>query len=155
MTNVATNVQEADALELTIEREFPHSVEAVFKAWTDQGALRRWIGPGHVRAPEAEMDARVGGRFVWPMIEENGTKHVARGQILELIPNQRLRFTMAWDQETGGSGKIMQVTLDFHATASGTRLVLHQTDFIDADARDSHEHGWQGSFDKLADFLSG
>lgn len=49
------------APELVIEREIAYPQEQVFKAWTDQEALRMWMGPGKICAPNATMDARVGG----------------------------------------------------------------------------------------------
>ena len=43
------------APEIVIEREVPYPPEQVFKAWTDQDALRIWMGPGKVSAPDATM----------------------------------------------------------------------------------------------------
>jgi uncharacterized protein YndB with AHSA1/START domain len=48
----------------------------------------------------------------------------------------------------------MEVTLDFHETAGGTRLVLHHTNFIDEDARDKHNGGWSGCCDNLEAYLA-
>jgi hypothetical protein len=39
------------APELIIEREISYPPEQVFKAWTDQEALRLWMGPGKICAP--------------------------------------------------------------------------------------------------------
>ncbi len=144
-----------DAPVLTLEREFAHPPDAVFRAWTDADALARWMGPGEVTCAGAEMDAREGGAYAFPMLTSDGTSHTVRGTILELVPNRRLRFTWAWDQETGGSGQLMEVTVDVEPTETGTRLVLHQTNFIDAEARDKHAHGWSGSLDKLERHLAG
>jgi hypothetical protein len=49
----------------------------------------------------------------------------------------------------------MELALSFHATAQGTRLVLHHTDFIDEEARDQHNQGWTGSIDKLQTYSTG
>ena len=49
----------------------------------------------------------------------------------------------------------MEITLDFHPAGSGTRLVLHQTNLIDDEARDKHAEGWTGSFDCLEAYLAG
>ncbi len=153
MSNAAADT--AEVLELTIEREFAHPPEAVFAAWTDERALRKWMGPGEVKAPESQMEAREGGVYVFPMITPDGKNPTARGEILEFVPNKKLRFTWAWDQEDGSAGQLMEVSLDFEETTSGTRLVLHQTNFIDAEARDQHNGGWVGCLVNLEGFLAG
>lgn len=144
-----------EILELTIEREFAHPPEAVFAAWTDEKALRKWMGPGEVKAPKSQMDAREGGAYVFPMVTPDGKNPTARGKILEIVPSKKLRFTWSWDQEDGSSGQLMEVSLEFQETASGTRLVLHQTNFIDAEARDHHNSGWIGCLVNLEDYLAG
>ncbi len=138
---------------LTMEREFTHPPEIVFRAWTEQDALRKWMGPGEVTAPDSQMDARVGGKLIIPMITPDDKNPIARGEILELVPDRKLRFTWAWDQDDGSAGQLMEITLEFISTDKGTRLTLHQTDFIDEEARDHHTHGWTGCLEKLASYL--
>ncbi|WP_259780811.1 SRPBCC family protein [Aestuariispira ectoiniformans] len=138
---------------LTIERKFKQPPNVVFKAWTDPTALRQWVGPLHFTCPAAEMDARVGGSYVFPMISADGKFFTVRGVIKDLIPNALMRFSWAWDQEDGSAGRMMEVTLEFRKSGSGTLLILHQSNFIDEEARTSHNHGWQGCLDSLAAYL--
>src|SRR5512135_1601803 len=90
-------------------REVPYPPEQVFKAWTDQDALRIWMGPGKVSAPDATMDARVGGAYVFPMRRPDGNVTVVRGVIKEMVPNRKLRFSWAWDGEDGKPGEASEV----------------------------------------------
>ena len=145
----------SEAPELTMEREFAHPPEAVFRAWTERDALRKWMGPGEITAPNSEMDAREGGHLTIPMTHTDGTVLTARGEIREYVPYRKLRFTWAWDQEDGSAGHMMEITLDFTPIDKGTRLKLHQVNFIDEDACDKHEHGWNGCCDKLEVYLAG
>lgn len=144
----------SDAPELTMEREFAHPPEAVFKAWTEQDALRQWMGPGEITAPGSEIEACQDGVLTIPMLHPDGTIFTARGEIREYVQDRKLRFTWAWDQEDGSSGRLMEITLDFVPTKRGTRLTLHQVNFIDAEARDKHEFGWNGCYDKLEVYLA-
>ena len=146
MSDVA---QQLDASELRMEREFAHPPKAVFRAWTDTQALRQWMGPGEITAPGSEMDAREGGALIIPMTHPDGAVHTARGEIRELIPDRKLRFSWAWDQEDGSVGQQMEITLEFIPTDKGTRLTLHQTNFVDEEARDKHRFGWNGCLEKL------
>jgi uncharacterized protein YndB with AHSA1/START domain len=155
MSSAPAKASKTEALELHLEREFNHPPEAVFKAWTDQQALRRWMGPGDVRAPSATMVARVGGAYVFPMQRPDGTVLTVRGVIQELVPNRKLRFTWSWDQDDGSEGQEMHVALEFHPTGTGTRLVLHQSNFPSEESRDHHSKGWDGCNDSLALYLGG
>lgn len=145
---------DADAPDLTIEREYAHPVERVFAACTDQASIGKWIGPADFKAPDTEFDARRGSAYMVPMVAPDGAVHTARGVVQQLIPNELLQLTWAWDQEDGSPGQPMLLTLTFEPTESGSRLTLHHANFVDAEARDQHNHGWSGSLEKLADFLA-
>ena len=141
--------------EIVIEREISYPPEQVFKAWTDQDALRMWMGPGKVCAPDATMDARVGGAYVFPMQRPDGVVTTVRGVIKELVPNRKLRFTWAWDDDGGPSSDVSEVTLEFHPIPTGTRLVLRHAGLVDPTIRERHEHGWSGCVDCLEFYLAG
>lgn len=143
----------SDEIVLTMEREFAHPPEALFRAWTESDALRKWMGPGEITAPDAQIEACQGGSLTIPMVHPDGKVMTARGKILETVPDQKLRFSWAWDQEDGSEGKVMEITLEFIPIETGTRLTLHQVNFIDAEARDHHESGWTGCYEKLEGFL--
>ena len=49
--------------ELTFERTYPASIDAVWDAWTQPELLRQWWGPDKTTIPECEIDLRVGGRI--------------------------------------------------------------------------------------------
>jgi hypothetical protein len=47
-------------------------------------------------------------------------------------------------------GHETEVTVTFEPVTGGTRMVLTQQGFVDADSRGRHEHGWSSSFVCLA-----
>jgi hypothetical protein len=88
------------APEIVIEREISYPPEQVFKAWTDQEALRMWMRPGKICAPDATMEARVGGAYVFPMRRPDGLVTTVRGVIKEIVePQAPLHLGL------GGSGR--------------------------------------------------
>ncbi len=151
---MSSAVAETDVAGLTMECEFAHPPRAVFRAWTQEDALRKWMGPGEITAPDATIEPREGGSLTVPMVHADGKVLTARGKVLEVVPDRKLRFTWAWDQEDGGAGQVMEITLDFTETDTGTLLILHQTNFIDDEARGHHTQGWNGCFEKLEGFLA-
>jgi uncharacterized protein YndB with AHSA1/START domain len=143
-----------NAPELTLTRKLDASPGAVFRAWTDPALLARWMGPRSVKAEVASMDVRVGGSYRIVMHLSSGGTRTVRGVYQELRPAERLVFTWAWDDDSGKPGHETQVTITLRAIGKQTEMTIHHVRFADATSRDSHNHGWNGSFDKLAEALA-
>jgi uncharacterized protein YndB with AHSA1/START domain len=89
------------------------------------------------------------------MRRPDGNVTVVRGVIKEMVPNRKLRFSWAWDGEDGKPGEASEVALEFHPTATGTRLVLRHAGLTDPNIRERHQHGWIGCTDSLEMYLAG
>ncbi len=76
------------------------------------------------------------------------------GEFREIRPPERLVFTWGWLNGTG-RGPETVVTLTLVARDGGADFTLEQTGFLDRDARDRHEHGWQTSLNALNAALEG
>lgn len=122
--------------------------EAVFAAWLDPDSIRRWMYPGDIKDVEAELDARVGGRFRIVMHGEEND-HVMTGEYVEITPPSRLAFTWESNVTTGES----LVTLELHPRGEQTELVLTHERLPDATFAANYEKGWTAILDKLADSL--
>ncbi|MBI3433637.1 MAG: SRPBCC domain-containing protein, partial [Proteobacteria bacterium] len=127
-------------------------VEKVFQAWTQGQALKRWFGPGGAMAVlAADADVRVGGRYRIVMREPGGEEHRVGGAYREIVPNAKLVFTWAWESTPERESL---VTIRLQAAKGGTDLTLIHEQFVDADARDSHQKGWTGTLERLAQYLA-
>jgi uncharacterized protein YndB with AHSA1/START domain len=135
---------------LSLVREFAAPPEAVWHAWTEPEALKRWFGPDAGAVSLAQTDVRVGGRFHVVFKTLDGEQHDVSGAYREVVPNRKLVFTWAW---ISTPERISQVTLTFKPTRAGTELTLLHEQFFDMAARDGHERGWTGSMEKLARYL--
>jgi uncharacterized protein YndB with AHSA1/START domain len=136
---------------LTIKRRFNASPAKVFAAWTDPEKVKRWMGPGETKTVTAENDPRVGGRYRIVMRTPGGEEHDVGGIYREVIPNEKLVFTWAWKSTPERESL---VTLTFKNDGGGTLMTLTHEQFFDDDARDRHQPGWNGSFEKLEKFLA-
>jgi uncharacterized protein YndB with AHSA1/START domain len=136
---------------LTLKRRFNAPPEKVFSAWTDPEKVKRWMGPGEVKVLSTEVDARTGGRFRWVMQAPDGEKHDVSGVFREFIPNEKLVFTWAW---ISTPERESLVTLTFKPDGDGTLFTMTHEQFFDEAGRDSHNKGWTGAMDKLAEYLS-
>ena len=142
----------AVAEKLVITRTFNAPVERVYAAWTDAEQIKRWFAPGDMSVPEAEADARQGGRYRVQMSEAGSDCefHTAGGVYREVVPNRRLVFTWQWQ----GSDLETLVTLEFKpVSANETELTLCHEGFDSEDTREKHGQGWDGCLAKLEAFL--
>jgi len=80
------------------------------------------------------------------MRSAEGKNHTVSGIYRALEPPRRLVFTWAWEDDTDVRGHETEITVTFEPTPGGTRMVLVQEGFADADSRGRHEHGWGSSF---------
>jgi uncharacterized protein YndB with AHSA1/START domain len=145
------SVQSATKPSLTVKRRFSAPPARVFSAWTDPEKIKRWFGPGAVRCTHAAFDLRVGGRFEINSTAPDGDTHNVAGVIREIVPNEKLIYTWAWKSTPERESL---VTVVFKPDGDGTLLTLTHENFFDEDARDRHQQGWTGVFDKLEQFLA-
>ena len=136
---------------LTVKRRFNALPAKVFQAWTDPEKVKRWMGPGEVIVLSAEGDARTGGHYRWLMQSPDGEHHDVSGVYREVIPNEKLVFSWAW-KTTPERDSLVTVT--FKPDDGGTIMTLTHEQFFDDDARDRHQHGWNGSMEKLDKYLT-
>ena len=123
--------------------------EKVYRAFTDADAMARWLPPNGFTGHVHELDVRVGGRhrmsftnFTTGKVENFG------GEYLELVPNERLRYTDVFD-DPNLPGK-MTVTVTLRACAFGTELNIVQEGIPEMIPVEACYLGWQQSLRHLA-----
>src|SRR5438874_12824597 len=79
---------------LVLTRVFDAPRELVFRTWTDPQHVEQWWGPHGFSNPVMEWDARPGGAIRNHMRGPDGTIYPSRGEFLEVVPPERLVFTM-------------------------------------------------------------
>ena len=138
---------------LTLKRRIKAPPAKVYAAWTEPAQLAHWFGPAEtvLGSVRAEMDVRVGGRYRANFNTENGEYHQVGGVYREVVPNERLVFSWAWHSTPERESL---VTLTFKPDGDGTMLTLQHEQFFDQAARDGHEHGWNGTIDKLERYFT-
>jgi uncharacterized protein YndB with AHSA1/START domain len=137
---------------LALERHYPVPPEKVWRAWTDPKALSRWFGPGEPDSvTRAELDVRPGGRYTVAFRTQDGEEHCVSGNYEEVVVNQRLVFSWAWQSTPD---RVSRVTITLRPNDGGTEMAFRHDRFVDQAARDGHERGWLATFEKLDHVLS-
>jgi glutathione S-transferase len=84
----------------------------------------------------------------------SGSVHIVTGEFKEIRPPDRLVYTWGW-LNGAGRGPETVVTLTLIPRDGGTDLTLEQSGFLNQEARDRHDHGWQSSLSSLGAALEG
>jgi uncharacterized protein YndB with AHSA1/START domain len=140
-------VAQPQDISLHLNRRYPFPPAAVFRAWTDPAAMKRWFAPtDEYEVPEVEVDLRVGGRYRIVMRAPDGEVHRVSGVYREIAPPDRLVFTWAW---ASTPERESLVTVELRTDGGATELSLTHSRFFDEPARDRHQHGWSGCLERL------
>ncbi len=95
------------------------------------------------------MDAKVGGTYKMSFTNfSSGTSHSFGGKYVELVPNERLRYTDAFD-DPKMPGEMM-TTIVLKKVSVGTELNVTQEGVPDAIPAEACYLGWQESLTQLA-----
>lgn len=139
----------SDAEHLYIERTLPAPRAQVFQAFTEPARMLRWFGPHGFVGTRLDIDLRVGGAWRGGMRGPDGEELVASGVYREIVPNERLVFTYAWE-EGGVRGHETVCHVELSDEGRHTRLTFRQGPFQSRDSAKGHEGGWSQAFEKLA-----
>jgi uncharacterized protein YndB with AHSA1/START domain len=136
--------------ELLIVRTFDAPPAVVFALWSNAEHMKRWMGPKNFTCPEATIDFRVGGDYRAMVKSTQHGENWFGGVYREIVPNKRLVFTFAWENEGPSAGFETLVTITFEERDGKTIQTFHQAPFRNKERRDSHVGGWSEVFEKQA-----
>jgi uncharacterized protein YndB with AHSA1/START domain len=99
--------------------------EKVYRAFLEADALAKWLPPNGFACTVHHLEPRVGGTFKMSFRNfTTGNGHSFGGEYIELVPNERLRYTDKFD-DPNLPGEI-QVTVTLKNVSVGTELNIVQ-----------------------------
>ena len=121
----------------------------VYKAFIDAAGMCKWLPPYGFTATMHHLDARVGGTFRMSFTHfGSGNSHSFGGEYLELVPNEKLRYTDRFDDpDLPGT---MEVTVILKKVSMGTDVDIVQAGIPDVIPVEACYLGWQESLMQLA-----
>ena len=126
--------------------------ERLYRAFTDAEALVKWLPPHGFTAKMHHMDARVGGSYRMSFTNfTSGKSQAFGGEYVELVPNERLRWTDKFE-DANLPGE-MTVTVRLTPVSVGTELHIVQEGIPDAIPAEACYLGWQESLTLLAQLV--
>src|ERR1051326_1485896 len=99
--------------------------ERVYRAFLDPDAMVKWLPPNGFTCKVHQMDAKVGGTYKASFTNfGTGHSHSFGGKYMELVPNQKIRYTDQFDDPNlPGS---MMTTIDIKKVSCGVELNIVQ-----------------------------
>lgn len=164
--NPAETVETAEAAALVISRTFDAPRALVWQVWTQPEHLVHWWGPENFTAPVCKVDFRVGGRYLFCMRSPEGEDYWSTGVYREIVEPERFVCTDAFADEHGNPVPAshyampgdwpdeLLVTVILEEREGNTQLTLRQTGIPSGQMTELTSAGWQGSFDKMVQYLN-
>jgi uncharacterized protein YndB with AHSA1/START domain len=134
---------------VTLHRVLKASPEKVYRAFTDPLAYASWIPPYGFLCTIHKMDVRIGGDYKMSFTNfSTGKSHSFGGKILEIKPNEFLKYTDIFDDPNLPGEMITSVWLN--KVSCGTELKIVQEGIPSVIPTEMCYLGWQESLEKLA-----
>lgn len=121
----------------------------VYRAFTEPGAMAKWLPPYGFTGTVHHMEAHVGGTFRMSFHNfSSGSAHSFGGEYLELVPNELIRYTDVF--EDPNLPGVIEVTVSLKPVLCGCELSIVQSGIPDVIPLEMCYLGWQESLAQLA-----
>ena len=118
--------------------------ERVYRAFLDANAMAKWLPPHGFTGKVHQMDAKVGGNWRMSFFNfTNGSEISFGGKYLELVPNERISYTSAFDDKNLPGEMVTSITLE--PVSAGVEINIVQEGIPAVIPADQCYVGWQQS----------
>ncbi len=123
--------------------------EKIYRAFLEADAIAKWLPPNGFTCTVHQFEPKVGGTHRMSFRNfTTGNGHSFGGTYLELLANERIRYTDKFD-DPNLPGE-MQVTVSLKKVSCGTELSIEQAGVPDVIPPEACYLGWQESLRNLA-----
>ncbi|HXS89069.1 MAG TPA: SRPBCC family protein [Steroidobacteraceae bacterium] len=135
-----------------LHRVLKSTPDRVYRAFLDPDAMAKWLPPHGFTGKVHSIEARVGGSYKMSFKNfTTGESHSFGGKFLELVPNERLRYTDRFD-DPNLPGE-MQTTVTIKQVSVGVELNVVQEGIPEAIPAEACYLGWQESLTLLTQLV--
>jgi uncharacterized protein YndB with AHSA1/START domain len=126
--------------------------DRIYRAFLDADAMVKWLPPHGFTGKVHHMDPRVGGTYKMSFTNfSTGSSHSFGGTYLELVPNERLRWSDKFDDPNLAGEMTNSVSLA--KVSVGTEIRIVQEGIPDVIPAEACVLGWQESLTLLAQLV--
>lgn len=140
--------------QILITREFDAPRHLVYRAYTEPELIGRWWSGKRGEVTSAEVDLRVGGRWRYVMVANEGFEVAFHGTFREIVPDERIVSTELFEGVPDATeDDAIVVTTTFTEADGRTTLTqlseCHTREVRDAIIESGMEGGMQEAYDRL------
>jgi uncharacterized protein YndB with AHSA1/START domain len=150
--------------DLVITRTFNAPQSLVWQAWSQPEHFKKWWGPKEFTCPDAEIDFRVGGKFLASMMDDKGKKIWSTGTYKEIDPKTKIIFSDCFANEKGdivsgeeygmkGMPMEMEVTVMLKEDGGKTEMTIIHKGIPAGEHQQGANVGWNSSIDKMQEMV--
>lgn len=137
---------------IRLHRVLRATPDRVYRAFLDADALVKWLPPHGFTAKVHHNEPKVGGSYKMSFKNfSSGASHSFGGKYLELIPNERLRYTDVFDDPNLPGEMLTTVVLK--KVSVGTEINITQEGVPDVIPAEACYLGWQESLTLLTQLV--
>ena len=137
---------------IKLHRVLRTSPEKIYRAFLDADAMAKWLPPNGFTGKVHQMEAKVGGGYKMSFTNfSTGKSHAFGGKYVELIPNERIRYTDKFD-DPNLPGE-MSATITLKKVSCGTEQSIVQEGVPAVIPAEACYLGWQESLTLLAQLV--
>ena len=134
---------------IRLHRVLRSTPERVYRAFLDADAKAKWLPPNGFTGKVHHSEAKVGGTYKMSFTNfTTGHSHSFGGEYVELVPNERIRYTDRFDDPNMPGD--MHVTITLKRVSTGTELNIVQEGVPNVIPAEACYLGWQESLILLA-----
>ena len=132
-----------------LHRVFATKPEKLFRAFLDADAMAKWLPPYGFTCKVHHFEPKVGGTFKMSFTNfTTNTGHSFGGEYLEIVPNERIRYTDRFDDPNLPG--VIEVIVNLKAVSVGTEVHIEQKNLPTVIPVEACYLGWQQSLAQLA-----
>ena len=137
---------------IRLHRVLRATPDRIYRAFLDAEAKAKWLPPNGFTGRVHHLDATVGGTYKMSFTNfTTGKSHSFGGTYVELVPDQRIRYTDTFD-DPNLPGE-MHVTITLNKVSVGTELNIVQEGVPAVIPAEACYLGWQESLTLLAQLV--
>ena len=143
--------------QILITREFAAPKHLVYKAWTTPELVKRWWSSEYGDMTVADIDLRVGGRWRYVMVREDGFEVAFHGEYREIVPNERIVSTEVYEGAIEDPAAVDEQTVVNNITFTEADGATTLTVLVECPTKDIRDvimnSGMESGMQKAYDYL--
>jgi uncharacterized protein YndB with AHSA1/START domain len=142
----------SDSNTVHLHRVIRATPDRIYRAFLNPDAWAKWLPPHGFIGKVHQMDPQVGGQYRMSFTNlTTQQSHTFGGEYLELIPNEKLRYTAVFDDPNLPGA--MQTTVTLEVVSCGVELKVVQEGIPSAIPAEGCYLGWQESLQLLTQLV--